>query len=27
MIAATGDTLQDNGTVCRKILIVTCMGP
>ncbi|MBA0804838.1 hypothetical protein Gohar_004402 [Gossypium harknessii] len=27
MIAVAGDALRDNGTVCRKILTVTCMGP
>ncbi|KAK8264244.1 hypothetical protein V6Z11_D12G095700 [Gossypium hirsutum] len=27
MIAAAGDALLDNGTVCRKILTVACMGP
>ncbi|MBA0655687.1 hypothetical protein Goklo_008145 [Gossypium klotzschianum] len=27
MIAAAGDALWDNGTVCGKMFTVTCMGP
>ncbi|MBA0772079.1 hypothetical protein Gotri_007516 [Gossypium trilobum] len=27
MIAVAGDAIRDNGTVFRKILTVTCMGP